>query len=327
MDARLPQGTNTARGLGRDVAVVLAVTVVCAVLAIRFQWAEVLFAWTRRSESLQLDELTFVLLSLATGCAWIAARRWWAARQEIRARIHAESQLAHTLEEQRQLRRHFVDVQESERKRLSRELHDELGQYINAIKLDAVAIRAVARGTDPGHPDLAARSESIIANSDLMHESVARLIGELRPVGLDELGLTAAIEHCVDSWRTRLLPTAVAATVDERIDRLNEARTLTIYRMVQEGLANCSRYAQASRISIVVTWQDASSAEHAAARVVIEDDGIGPAGASVSTGLGLIGMRERINALGGSLAVDARPGAGFRLSATIPVDPAGTSAP
>ncbi len=302
----------------RDLAVVGIGTVACALLAIHFDWTEALFAWTRRAESFQLDELTFVLLALAVGLAWFSARRWHGTRRELDTRLALQGKLARTLDEQRRLAHQFVEMQEHERKRLSQELHDELGQFVNAIKLDAVAIRASSsndmrmQGTEV--PD---RARSIIVNVDLVHESVARLIRELRPVGLDELGLTAAIEHCVDMWQGRLEPARLSLALDEHIDGLDEARTLAVYRTVQEALTNCARHARASRVDVSVEWTD--DGIHAPGALVrIEDDGVGTDLQARSLGLGLIGMRERVTALGGSLSVESAPRSGFRLVALVP---------
>jgi two-component system, NarL family, sensor histidine kinase UhpB len=306
-----------------DLAVVIAATVICGYLAIHFQWTERLFAWTRRLESLQLDELTFVLLSLALGLAWFAARRWRGARRALAARVAIEARLARTLDEQRRLARQFVEQQEHERKRLARELHDELGQFVNAIKLDAVSIRATsADAAAAGASEVCARARSIVASADLVHESVARLIGELRPVGLDELGLSAAIEHCADQWRARLEPASLSLSIDEHVDALDEACTLALYRTVQEALANCARHARATRVEVRVEWNEGTGAEPRGALVRVADDGVGADLGAAPGGLGLVGMRERVTALGGSLSLESAPRAGFRLLARVPAGPA-----
>jgi two-component system, NarL family, sensor histidine kinase UhpB len=313
-----PIGSDPLPRVAGDIGVVAAGTVLCAALAIHFDWTEALFVWTRRWESLQLDELTFVLLSLAVGLAWFAVRRWRGTRRELKARLGAQKKLALTLDEQRRLAQQFVDLQERERKRLSQELHDELGQFINAIKLDAVAIRAVSSTDGPRCSDILDRARSIIANADLVHKSVARLIRELRPIGLDELGLTAAIEHCINMWRGRLEPARITTAIDERVDGLGEERTLAVYRTVQEALTNCARHANANRVHVRVEWHDSDAAQPAGASVCVQDDGIGTNLAVRSTGLGLIGMRERMAALGGSLSIESAPQAGFRLVARVP---------
>jgi two-component system, NarL family, sensor histidine kinase UhpB len=306
----------------RDLLLIAAGTVICWWLATHFEWTEKIFAWTRRSESFQLDELAFVLLSVAIGLAWFAARRWRATQRELNARLAIHAKLEQTLDEQRRLARQFVDQQERERKRLSQELHDELGQLVNAIKIDAVSIRtALANVALVGETDVLERARAIIANADLVHQSIARLLRELRPVGLDELGLTAAIEHCANLWRGRLQPTRLSLTIDEHVDGLDEASTLALYRTVQEALNNCARHARATRIDVRVEWCE--GADLRGAVVHIEDDGVGADLNVVPTGLGLIGMRERVTAVGGSLSVESAPQSGFRLVARVPAVVAG----
>jgi two-component system sensor histidine kinase UhpB len=138
---------------------------------------------------------------LAVGLAWFAARRYGEAGRELRRRKIAESQLAAALVDNRRLAQEYVRLQEAEQKRLARELHDELGQYLNVIKLDAVAIRDGRLADSAG---LRERAEAIVANGNHVHTALTSLIRQLRPVGLDELGLEAALEHCVDTWRPRL---------------------------------------------------------------------------------------------------------------------------
>jgi signal transduction histidine kinase len=305
-------------GILGDLAIVATGTLICALLAIRFEWSERLFAWTRRSEAFQLDELAFVLLSLAIGLAWFSARRWRGTQRELNARLAIQAKLAQTLDEQRRLARQFVDMQERERKHLSQELHDELGQFVNAIKLDAVAIRKLTDDRETEQAGIAARADTVIVNADLVHESVARLIRELRPVGLDELGLSAAIEHCASVWRSRLEPAALSLAIDEHIDGLDEARTLALYRTVQEALTNCARHARASRVDVRIEWTEGDDGQPRGALLRIEDDGIGTDLDVAPTGLGLVGMRERVTALGGSLSIESAPQLGFRLCARVP---------
>jgi two-component system, NarL family, sensor histidine kinase UhpB len=319
--------SESSASIVRDLAVVGGGTLLCAVLAIHFDWTETLFAWTRRSESFQLDELTFVLLALAIGLAWFSARRWRGTYRELHARLDLQGRLAQTLDEQRRLARQFVDMQEHDRKRLSQELHDELGQFVNAIKLDAVAIRATSSNDSRIQvTEIPDRARSIIVNVDLVHESVARLIRELRPVGLDELGLAAAIEHCVNMWQSRLAPARLSLAVDEHVDGLDEPRTLAVYRTVQEALTNCARHARASRVDVCVQWTDEDGTQTPGALVRVEDDGVGADLQAQSLGLGLIGMRERVTALGGSLSIESAPRSGFRLLARVPAVTAGACA-
>lgn len=139
------------------------------------------------------------------------------------------------LDENRQLAQENLRIQEVERKHLARELHDEFGQYLNAIKIDAVSI-CESRGTDAVFSTDAALS--IIRTVDHVHAVVSDMIDRLRPVGLDELGLVAAIEHCVDHWRQRLPETRFQLSVRGNFEGLSEPLNLTLYRLIQEGLTN-----------------------------------------------------------------------------------------
>ncbi len=138
---------------------------------------------------------------LALCFVWISWRRYRQALAQLEARRAAEQRLAAALAENRELAHQHLHVQESERKHLARELHDELGQYLNAIKLDAVAIRESA---GPGDSPASLAAARTIKAVDHVHAVVNNIIRRLRPAGLDELGLVAALENCVDHWRQRL---------------------------------------------------------------------------------------------------------------------------
>jgi signal transduction histidine kinase len=296
------------KAVWRDTLVVICATAVMAFLCVQFDFSEALRRWTAPWERFQLDELPAVLVVLAAGLAWLAARRYAEAGRELRRREVAELQLEAALTDNRRLSQQYVLLQEAERKNLARELHDELGQYLNVIKLDAVAFRE-------GHTTgLRERAEAIIANCNHIHSVVAALIRQLRPVGLDELGLAAALEHCVDTWRLRLPEARLDLHVAGELDDLTEAVKLTVYRILQEGLNNVAKHARARRVVMEVERVGESI------RVAIADDGVGVNTKAPTQGLGLIGMRERVAALAGQLEVSSDPGKGFELRARIPVD-------
>src|SRR5208282_4631290 len=125
----------------RDVALVVAVTLLSIVVSAHFELNEALYALTRHGEYLQLDELPIGMLALLMGLIWLSWRRYHHAQRELQARRVAEATLAGVLLENRQLAKENLRIQEIERKHLARELHDELGQYLNAIKLDAVSVQ------------------------------------------------------------------------------------------------------------------------------------------------------------------------------------------
>jgi glucose-6-phosphate-specific signal transduction histidine kinase len=258
-----------------------------------------------------------VLVVLAAGMAWFAARRYREAGRELRRRELAETRLEAALTDNRRLAQQYVRLQESERKTLARELHDELGQYLNVIKLDAVAMRD---GRLTGATSLHERAEAIVANCNHIHTALTSLIRQLRPVGLDELGLGAALEHCIDTWRPRLPDVQLSLELGGEFGDLTEAVTLTVYRVVQEALNNIAKHASAGKVTMQLERTPAAAGSPELVTVTVRDDGVGVDTTVPTQGLGLIGMRERVAALAGRLAVSSTPGRGFQLQAQIPVE-------
>ena len=192
-----------------------------------------------------------------------------------------------------QLTRLLLSAQEEERRRIARELHDEAGQILTAVKIDL---------------DLAGRKES----AELVGRAIAQtrnLSNLLRPQVLD-LGLIPAIRSLTDDFSAR---TEVRASLNlpESLPGISSDRQVAIYRIAQEALTNVSRHANAKEVRIVIEAEN----DHIA--LTVEDDGRGPSG-ELRPHLGLIGMRERVAALGGTLAVGAGHGGGFRIEARIP---------
>ncbi len=294
--------------------ITVASWVVCGLLNV----TEMLRRLTAPYERYQLDELPTVLLVLGLGLTWFATRRYGEARQEIERRVRAEAQLTTALADNRRLAQQYVDLQEAERKALARELHDELGQYFNVIKLDAVGIRN-DRHDDPA--TRRARAEAIVENCNHIHGALATLMRELRPAGLDELGLPAALEHCVQTWRTRLPEVTLRLTVDGDFSALAENLAVTVYRFVQEALTNVAKHAAAQQVDIRLNRCAAAGSGSDWVSVTVADDGVGCAAVQTTRGLGLIGMRERVTALRGELTIDRASGRGFTLTARLPILP------
>ena len=305
------------RAVWQDALVVALATAVMAALCVQFDFSEALRRWTAPWERFQLDELPAVLVVLAAGMAWFAARRYREAGRELRRRELAETRLEAALTDNRRLAQQYVRLQESERKTLARELHDELGQYLNVIKLDAVAMRD---GRLTGATSLHERAEAIVANCNHIHTALTSLIRQLRPVGLDELGLGAALEHCIDTWRPRLPDVQLSLELGGEFGDLTEAVTLTVYRVVQEALNNIAKHASAGKVTMQLERTPAAAGSPELVTVTVRDDGVGVDTTVPTQGLGLIGMRERVAALAGRLAVSSTPGRGFQLQAQIPVE-------
>jgi two-component system sensor histidine kinase UhpB len=306
----------------RDVALMAALSVMAALVCIRWDLSEKLMAWAHLHERYQVDELPAVLLVIATCLIWFSTRRYLEARRQLQLRTSVEAKLADALAENQRLTQQYVRMQENERKALARDLHDDLGQYLNVIKLDAVAIR------DATHPgDLQRQAaRGMIDTVDRMYDVVSGLIRQLRPVGFDELGVAAALEHCVNDWRTRLGAASVELAIETRLDALEESRALALFRLVQEAMTNVVRHSRAKEIRICILGRTGASGAETVV-VSVSDDGVGADLHEPHTGLGLVGMRERLAAFGGSLNLTSAPGAGFSLTAMMPVRGPASEAP
>lgn len=302
--------------LRRDLTIVALVTLGVGAFAVYVELNEAMFAVTRRWEALQLDELPMTLLALTLCLTWFAWRRFRDARTQLRRRQAAEAQLETLLLENRRLAQQYQQLQESERKFLAHELHDELGQYLNAIKIDAVAIQQ--RAADDASP-LFRASSAIIEHTDHVHAVVRDLIGKLRPIGLDELGLKAALEHFLDHWQRRLPHLHFDILLKGDLDDIGELYALALYRLLQEGLTNVSKHARAECIEVRLLRSKGTA--HPGDEVVFSlvDDGCGTDLSESKVGLGLIGMRERVEMLGGEFHVTTEPERGFSVFARIPI--------
>lgn len=309
----LPQVIDR-RSSGRaraDAWLVVAGVALAAAAAVTLELSERLYAFTRSFEHAQLDELPIVLFALSMGLAWYALRRRAEAAREAVARRLAENQLQAALTDLRRLASDRLASQEEERRHVARDLHDDLGQSLTALKLDATLLVG-----DCGAEPARARAAKVLQNVEHLQASVRDLISRLRPVALDELGLSAAIEHLATQWQERSPACDLLVTIHGDVDAVGPELALTIYRLVQEGLTNVFRHADASRVEVTMR-RTRSAAGAEAIRVLVEDDGRGAA--VVQPGFGLRGMRERVEAAGGTLQVGDAPPSGFVLDAELPI--------
>ena len=203
--------------------------------------------------------------------------------------------------------RRVVEAQELERRRLARELHDETGQALTSILLGVKAIRASADAAGAEQAEADVRAQIVQALQD-----VRALAVELRPAALDDFGLVAALERLAETFQARSgLETLVQANLGGRLPPDIET---VLYRVVQEALTNIAKHAEAEHVSIVLRRREGSVA------VTIDDDGRGFVAGKVREGaLGLLGMRERLALVGGTLEVESSPEAGTTIAAEVPI--------
>jgi len=213
--------------------------------------------------------------------------------------------------------RHSLEAAENERKRWARELHDETLQALGGLRmLHSAALRADASGTE-----LRSVLDEATKLIDVEIDNLSALIAELRPAALDEIGLAPALRTLAErKSREGDLEIDVLVRLRDGDDaRLPSETENTLYRLVQEALNNVAKHAGASRAEALVEWSDDI------VEVTIRDDGCGFDPATANGGFGLTGMRERVMLAGGELEIDAGPGRGTIVSATIPLRPPGSS--
>jgi two-component system sensor histidine kinase UhpB len=297
---------------------VVGLSIFLDAIVIKLNLSEVLFAWTRPLEQYQLDELPFILLLTAMCLIWFSWRRHREAERELALRRVAEAKLETTLSDNRRLVRQYAETQEIERKNIARDLHDEMGQYLTVLKLDAVFLReAEARRGGDSH-ELAA---AIVGNVERVSAVATGLIRQLRPVALDTLGLTAALQSCVADWRRRLPGTTIDLSIEGEIDTLAEQAALALFRLVQEALTNVARHSQATAVAIRISRVPPHDAQPDSLSIAIADDGVGMDLTRRRTGLGLLGMSERLAGIGGTLTIESALRQGLTLKAIFPYSP------
>jgi signal transduction histidine kinase len=225
--------------------------------------------------------------------------------------------LGMALAERSELTRRLIALQDEERRYLARELHDEFGQSLAAIR----ALAASARQTAVQEcPSLLPECDGIGRTATDMMETLRGALFRLRPPDVDELGLVASLEGLIAGWngRSRGQPRfeiGFSGTFDE----LPGAIGANLYRIVQEALTNAAKHADATRVALQLAMcRPAPDSAGNEVELVIDDDGR-PNGPAVKSGMGLLGMRERVAALGGRLTFETRPDNGSVLHVVIPV--------
>lgn len=219
------------------------------------------------------------------------------------------AQAARTLRESRAA---LIDAREDERRRIARNLHDDLGQLLLVLKLEVQALRSLC-ATPTAWPAI----DALQARVDETVEATRRIVDDLRPSALDDLGLNAALD-ALARRTAEGLGIEVTLRCDEDDPPIADRAATTLYRCVQEALTNAARHAQATDIAIELFCDDD------AIRLTVQDNGVGlpadgaQAPAAPGCGHGLRGLRERIEAFDGVLEVGNAPGAGVRLHAHIP---------
>jgi signal transduction histidine kinase len=258
-------------------------------------------------DALRLRMIWMLVVTLGGGLllAAVTVRRTLRLEAELRKRYEEG---VRTQQELKELSARLLSAQEEERRAISRELHDEVGQSLSALLMEAgnaaaivPAVSAEVRRHVESIKKLAEASVTVIRNMTLL----------LRPSMLDDFGLVPALE-----WQAREVSKRtglrVHVTAEESAGELPDELKTCIYRVVQEALHNCARHSQARSVRVVVRQEPSKIV------LSVEDDGHGFDARRVR-GLGLVGMEERVNHLGGAFEIESQPGAGTRVAVELPI--------
>ncbi len=216
------------------------------------------------------------------------------------------AKLSKTKEENQSLAKHTMLIQENERKHLSRELHDEMGQSLTAIKALAVAVKQ-------DNTDKKFIGDSIVETCDHMIKVVRSMMKTLHPLSLSELGLRATLESMIEDWDRRNQNIDIEFIYDDQIEKLEYQSSIHIYRIIQECLTNIVRHAKAKNVTIKISLTQ--SKKHV--NIVVKDNGVGIKDTR-KNGFGMLSMRERVENLNGTLKYSSYINKGLEVKALIP---------
>jgi len=215
--------------------------------------------------------------------------------------------LQSSTESNHHLTQQLIRLQEDERKNLAQELHDEIGQHLTAIHMDASAIKG-AKTIDSAQ-ESATAIDAVVRR---MMEIVRTLLQRLRPTDLDELGLNSALHSLILIWQERNPNVTMNIAISDDFNQLDDTALISIYRLVQEALTNIARYAHAQSVTVHIKKE----AQYIS--ILIKDDGRGFDPNIKTQGFGLIGMKERVEGLAGKFDLQTSINNGVKLTLQLP---------
>lgn len=255
-----------------------------------------------------------IVIAFGSGLLLVLAGMAYIVRLERQTRTRYV-QLSQNRRELQRLSTLLLDAQESERKSIARELHDEIGQAMGALLVD---LGRLATDLSPGRPDLKGQIDAMKSLTERTFQSVRNIALLLRPSMIDDLGLAAALE-----WQGREVSRRSEIEVEVESENVQEDLPdeikISVYRIVQEALNNAVRHSGGKSARVVID----STPGGITIRVTDNGRGFDP---ERTRGLGLLGIEERVKRLNGTFAVDSAPGRGATLTATLPLTPPGKDA-
>jgi two-component system sensor histidine kinase UhpB len=234
---------------------------------------------------------------------------------------HLAGALGDAVEDKRRLAERVVSMQDVERKEIARELHDEIGPYLFALRAHVSSLVRTAETRDPDLEAVRKHGGAIWEQVNALQQFNRRVLEKLRPVGLAELGLREALAALLRLWREARPDVVIETAISPSLGDAGETADLTIYRIIQEALTNVFRHADATRVEVTVEPAEASATtrgRRGSVMVRVRDNGSGLL-RDHKLGHGLVGMRERVMALGGTVTVASADG-GVTVEAVVPFD-------
>jgi two-component system sensor histidine kinase UhpB len=235
---------------------------------------------------------------------------------------HLAVALGDAVEDKRRLAERVISLQDVERKEIARELHDEFGPYLFALRAHISSLMRIAESHEPNTESLRKYGSAIWEQVNALQHFNRRVLEKLRPVGLAELGLREALGALLRLWREARPDIVIETAISPALGESGETADLTIYRIIQEALTNVFRHADATRIDVTVEPAPQSlgitRGPRGSVLVRVRDNGSGLL-RDHKAGLGLVGMRERVMALGGTVAVVSTD-SGVTIEAVVPND-------
>lgn len=274
------------------------------------QWRFVVSVADQAPRDWRPDEVE--LLGELAGLIWMRLERERAEEELRRAHASLEQRVRERTSQIEALFKRLVSAQEEERRRIARDIHDQLGQQMTALRMNLEALRAAAE-PDPALLQQTQRAQHLAEELD---RSIDFLTWELRPMALDHLGLPAALQNLVHGWSERFGVAAEVVTHGTDGLRLGEDTEANLYRIAQEALHNIVKHARATHVAVLIERR------HGQVLLVIEDNGDGfdpPDGGEGGSGMGLVSMRERAMLAGATLDIDSAPGRGTTVFVRMPV--------
>ena len=225
---------------------------------------------------------------------------------------HMANVLLKSKEKNRTLTQRSLEIQEEERRHLAQELHDELGQTIAAIKAVAVAI---SKNENKDKIQLETSVNTIIEYSDHIYKVAKNMMHRLRPSILDELGLIKALQNMIDDWNGRQDEIFCHFTFSNIPSDLSESLKINLFRIVQESLTNALKHSSATTVSI--SMKKVTHEGESKIILNIEDDGVGIDHSKTVTGLGLSGMKERVEMNNGTIEIANKTDKGLKIEVVV----------